>query len=119
MPARAQVRDAQRALAALELNDRHVADRLEDVLARRTDVLTDQDRLVAALQAAPGQGSPGPSSYATGAPVSDFQEAFGAPARLPLVLPAHRGWGKTSTALPRIGEDPEEGHGNEGKTRCD
>ena len=72
MPVRSRVRDAQGAVAALELNDRHVADWLEDVLARRADVLTDQDRLVAALQAAP--------------------------------------------ALALIGEDPEAGHGYEGKT---
>ena len=64
-------------------------------------------------------GSPGPSPHATGAPVSDFQEALGAAARLPLVLPAHRGSRKTSTALPLIGEDPEAGHGYEGKTGCE
>ena len=76
MPVRVQVLDAQRAVVALELNYRHVADRLKRPLARRADVLTDKDRLVAPLQAAPGQGSPGPSSYAAGAPVSDFQEAL-------------------------------------------
>jgi hypothetical protein len=215
IPVRAQVRDAQGAVAALELNDGHVADRLEDVLARRADVLTDQDRLVAALQAAPGQaaleianvaagrlscpaaryaadgsdaawprpaqlqpkgrgtdrrrlrlnelsaiarqattpvfrpplcgasrttgvrspvptkaapaqqrsrrtraGSLGPSPHAAGGPVSDYQEALGAAARLPLVLLAHRGSGKTSTAPPLIGQDPEAGHGYEGKTGC-
>jgi hypothetical protein len=64
-------------------------------------------------------GSLGPSPHATGAPASDFQEALGAAARLPLVLLAHRGLGKTSMALPLIGEDPEAGHGYEGKTGCE
>ncbi len=39
MPVRVQVLDVQRAVVALELNYRHVADRLKRVLARRADVL--------------------------------------------------------------------------------
>jgi excisionase family DNA binding protein len=56
MPVRVQVLDAQRAVVALELNFRHVADRLKRVLARRADVLTDKDRLVAPSKPPPARG---------------------------------------------------------------
>ena len=45
MPVRAQVRDAQRAIAALDANYCHAANRLEQLLAHRPDVLAEQDRL--------------------------------------------------------------------------
>jgi hypothetical protein len=57
---RAQVRDAQRAVAALHFNFRHAAEWVEHVLARRAAVLTDQGGLVAAPQAA-AAGQVGPA----------------------------------------------------------
>ena len=58
MRVRAQVRDAQRAIAPLDANYHHVANRLEQVLARRADVLVEQHRWVAAARGRTGEGAP-------------------------------------------------------------
>ena len=51
MPIRAEVRDAQRALATLDAAHRRAVARLDQALARRGAVLTEADLQVAAAQA--------------------------------------------------------------------
>jgi len=51
MPVRDEVRDAQRALATLDAAHRRAVARLDQALARRGEVLAEQDRQVAAAQA--------------------------------------------------------------------
>jgi len=52
MSLRPEVRDAQRTLASLDAAHGRAVTRLEQALARRAEVLADQDRKVAAAQAA-------------------------------------------------------------------
>ena len=52
MAVRDEVRDAQRALATLDAAHRRAVARLDQALARRTDVLAEADRQVAAAQGA-------------------------------------------------------------------
>ena len=52
MPVRPEVREAQRLLAALDAAHVHAAGRLAQALARRAEVLAEQDRLVASAQEA-------------------------------------------------------------------
>jgi hypothetical protein len=51
MPLRPEVRDAQRTLATLDAAHRRAVARLNQVLARRADLISEQDRHVAAAQA--------------------------------------------------------------------
>jgi hypothetical protein len=55
MPVRPGVREAQRTIAALDAAHAHAAGRLDQALARRAEVLAEQDRLVALARAAVGQ----------------------------------------------------------------
>jgi hypothetical protein len=55
MSIRPQVRQAQRAIAALDAAHRQAAARLEEALARRAEVIADQDHLVSVAQAASGR----------------------------------------------------------------
>ena len=50
MPVRPEVRDAQRLLAALAAAHGHAAERLAQAVARRTEALAEQDRLVGEAQ---------------------------------------------------------------------
>ena len=52
MPVRPEVREAQRTIAALDAAHRNATTRLDQVLARRAEVLAEQDRLAASAQAA-------------------------------------------------------------------
>jgi hypothetical protein len=51
MPLRPEVRDAQRTLATLDAAHRRAVARLNQVLARRAELIAEQDRHVAAAQA--------------------------------------------------------------------
>jgi len=51
MPVRPEVREAQRTIAALDAAHRHAANRLEDALARRAEVVAEQGQLVAMARA--------------------------------------------------------------------
>jgi hypothetical protein len=51
MPLRPEVRDAQRTLATLDGAHRRAVARLNQVVARRAELITEQDRHVAAAQA--------------------------------------------------------------------
>lgn len=51
MPPRPEVRDTQRIIATLDAVHRRAADRLDRALARRAELLGEQDRQVAVAQA--------------------------------------------------------------------
>ena len=52
MPVRPEVREAQRLLAALDAAHAHAVGRLAQAVGRRSEVLAEQDRLVATAQEA-------------------------------------------------------------------
>lgn len=79
MPVRGHVRDEQRPITALDANYHHAANRLKQVLARRTNVLAEHERLAVATLTAVDQVT------------ADMADQFssGLAAQLPGTEPAH------------------------------